>query len=44
MKGGEGQASRMRHALPDQVIHLHTEYASLTNLQKALNGRFGLRV
>ena len=28
--GSEGQASRMRHALPDAVIHLHTDYALTT--------------
>ena len=27
MKGGEGQTSRMRHALPKEVIHLHIYYA-----------------
>lgn len=26
-EGGEGQASQMRHALPDEVIHQHTYYA-----------------
>ena len=25
--GGGEQASRIRHALPDEVIHLHTDYA-----------------
>ena len=26
-----GQASRMRHALPEAVIHLHTDYAVVVN-------------
>ena len=41
VEGGEGQASRMRHALPEAVIHLHTYYAidvlaymKVTNLAK----------
>ena len=27
-EGGEVKASRMRHALPEEVIHLHTDYAN----------------
>ena len=27
VEGGEGQASRMRHNLPQEVINLHTYYA-----------------
>jgi len=30
-EGGEVTASRMRHALPEAVIHLHTDYASMNN-------------
>jgi len=29
-EGGEGQASRMRHVLSDEGIHLHTDYAILS--------------
>jgi len=31
VKGGERQASQMRHALLEQVIHLHTYYAPSLN-------------
>ena len=27
VEGGEVQVSRKRHALPDELIHLHTDYA-----------------
>ncbi len=41
---GEGQASRMRHALPQAVIHLHTDYATRVNhVLSAVGGRQGAK-
>ena len=43
VEGGEGQANRMRHALPQAVIHLHTDYAVLFSSSIFLSGALALQ-
>ena len=39
VEGGDGRASRMRYALPQAVIHLHTDYAERVPMVRSFSWR-----